>query len=351
MSRAIMIEAGECPVLEYVGRAYRSSEARTPLVTSRLDGDPVGSINMLARETGSRVWALNIDGPSSEQNALDYIDVGINNGDWVLLMHAERASGDFLRRMGLILFTLVPSPETAPRRGVFRLWLVVDGEIVVNDHVNPILPLVVLKNSIIARLKVRSHGSPSKLQKRLPEEPPLLEAEVVKHEQRRAAGRSSDSESDMDAPEKKPVGLWFHRAVDFYEKDVAGKTSDPKRVIFDAVDAQDTKTIEEVVTSGQIDVNVVKRDGMTPLMYAVSREKPDAIRALVQHGADITLRRERDGAPLLFMAIESEEVLNALIEAGVDFDQKYQSCYVEDHEATAPNIARIVRRLRKEGHV
>jgi hypothetical protein len=195
-------------------------------------------------------------------------------------------------------------------------------------------------------------ASPTKMTRRLAAEPPILKTDLEKRDKRRGAGRESDSESDIEAPEQKPTGLWFHRNVEFYSNDREASVEDYKKTIFEYVDLNNEKGIaklKEIADSGFVDIDKVKRDGMTPLMWAVSRQRTNSVKALIELGADVTIRREADGSPLLFMAIEDEVLLQHLIEGGIDMKTKYEGHILEDHPLTAPHIAKIVKEMRRAG--
>lgn len=182
-------------------------------------------------------------------------------------------------------------------------------------------------------------------------EPPLLGTEILKHNQRRTQGRESDSESDAEDADQKITGKWFHRNVEFYSNDSAATVADYKKLIFEEINNNNVEKILEIVASGHVDIDKVKRDGMTPLQYAVSHEREAAVKALIDGGADVTLRRESDGSPLIFMAIENPVVLQHLIDGHVDMKQKYEGHLLEDHPLTAPNIAKLVRQMRRDGKI
>lgn len=392
--------------LEHITRAYRSSETRTPLIVSGQDGNPAPSIDFLARQQNSRVWSITMEGDKgSEQNALDYVEVGVHNGDWVLLQCAERCSFDTMRKIGTLLLTLKPEPKVAPRREFFRLWLQVSPsvDININEHVKPLFPQIITQNSLLCRVREQSAAaspekaqraptpqaaaapsgstkavrpsaaasaaaagssspsptsaasasggaSPTKLMHRVHAEPALLKSELEKHTVRREQGRDSDSDSDAEEAEKKATGLWFHRNVEFFSNDKEASVEDYKKTIFDKVDAEDVDAIKEIANSGHIDIDKVKRDGMTPLMYAVSRQREKSVRTLIADvGADVTLRREADGSPLLFMAIENPAILEHLIAGGVDMKTKFEGYVLEDHPLTAPHIVALVKQMRRAG--
>jgi hypothetical protein len=342
---AAVVEA----IQPHVERVYRSSETRTPLVVSERDGDPFNSIVALAKRHGCCVWTISMDSEKNEQNAIDYVDVGIQNGDWVYLTNVEKASTDVMRRLAMTLVSLSPDPKACPRREFFRLWILTASHIDVNDTIKPVLPQIMLQHAIVANAASppgHAPASPDKMQRVVPQEPPQRLSAMEKHDQRRGDGRDSDSESDMDEPESKVTGMWFHRAVDFYSVDAGSTLSRANEVIFDVVEKQDVAAIEEMCHSGHVDVDKVKRDGMTPIMYAVSRERVQSVMALLKCNADATVVREADGAPLLYMCIESEDILMALLEAGADYHQRFEGYKLESHPSTQPHIADIVMKLK-----
>jgi ankyrin repeat protein len=229
--------------------------------------------------------------------------------------------------------------------------LVTDKPIAVNDLIRPVLPQSMLQHCLVARAHVPAGvraeaASPEKIQRRMPAEPPVFEQALSKHAQRREQGRDSDSESDADEPEKKATGMWFHRAVDFYETDGGSTVARVNEVIFDAVEAEDTKAILELANSGRLNIDAVKRDGMNPLMFAVSRGRVESAKALIEAGADVHVRREADNCPLLFMCIEAEELVHALIDAGANVDERFEGYRLEAHPSTMPNIAALIREVK-----
>jgi hypothetical protein len=343
---------GEPKILRHIEKVFRSSETRTPLVAAFSDGDPYYTVSTLARRDDSAVWSIVMGTEKNEQNALDYVQVGTQNGDWVYLTNVEKASQEVLRKIAVILYTLKPEPQEFPRRHLFRLWLITDTPIQVNDTIRPIFPQSLLQHALVARSHIvagTSAGvpsSPDKYSRRMPAEVPLHEEALVKHSKRREIGRDSDSESDAEEPEKKATGMWFHRAVDFFAHDGGSTVARVNEVIFDAVDKQNTKEIAALCNSGRPNIDAVTRDGMNPLMFAVSRERVESVKALLAAGADVHVRRAADNCPLLFMCVESEAVLTALIEAGANIDERFEGYRLENHPTTMPHIAAMVRELK-----
>lgn len=349
-SNAASPSAAHVDILPHIERVYRSSECRTPLVVIADDGDALPSVTALAKQRGCTVWAIAMDSPKNEQNAVDYLDVGVKNGDWVYLTNVEQASDGVLRQIGLFLYGLSPDPKNYPRRELFRLWVVVEKPFNVNDTIHLRLPFALRQNALISRAAVgggsQRPSSPQKLVKHLPEDPPLLEQEKKKHTHRKDAGRDSDSESDADEPEKKVTGMWFHRCVDFFSADAGSTLTRAVEMIFPAVENEDVLAIEEACGSGAFEVDKLLQHGMNPLMTAVSKEKTRSVKALLKAGANPEVKRASDGCPLLFMAIEDEAIFVALVEAGADYHERFEGYRLEEHPFTAPHIAFRVRQLK-----
>jgi ankyrin repeat protein len=92
--------------------------------------------------------------------------------------------------------------------------------------------------------------------------------------------------------------------------------------IFDAILIENTSRVSELVSSdpvllrqkmGDLHEGEADTDWMTPLAFAVLREKPDMVKLLIDHGAD-TAVKDGDGRSLLEIAAEqsSPEVSSAL---------------------------------------
>ena len=338
--------------LHHVTRAYKSSECRTAIFLTMQDGDPFQTVCWLGKQRNCAVWSIEMDGPRNEQNALDYIDVGVQNGDWVCLTSAEGASNEVMRKIALILTTLTPDPKKYPRRELFRLWLFLDKPIDINDRISPKFPMLLTQTAIIGRAATPPGmvpSSPEKLQVKEPQEPALFEAAERKRAARREVGRDSDSESDHEEPETKLTGLWFHRAVDFHSADQGSKVTQASEEIWGAVERDDGDAVEELCNSGQLDLARLKRNGLSPLQLAVSLEKINSVRALLNAGADVKQVRESDGRPLLFMSLENQDLVRLLIENGCDFYESFEGYRLESHPDTDLDVAVLVKRWKEEG--
>lgn len=338
-------------VQKHVEKAFRSSECRTPIILIEADGDPLLSVCKLAKNLGCAVWQITMGDEKNEQNAIDYIDVGIQNGDWVYLTGCEEASENVLRKIARTLVTLKPEPKSFPRRELFRVWFVIAKPISINDH-SPRFPQLLLQNAILGRGPHYEKGaatatSPEKWVKRIPQEPPLFEKEVKKHRSRRDHGRQSDSESDAEEPDQKLTGLWFYRAVDFHAADAGSTLTKASEEIFHAIEKDDAEQVAALCRTGQIDLSRLQKEGMTTLQFACSREKLAAAKVLLEAGADPNQPRASDGCPPLFMALESTDLVAALIDHGGDYYAKFEGCRIESHSSTAPHVAEMIIALKK----
>lgn len=336
----------------HVERAYKSSECRTPVFVTQEDGDPWKSVAFLGKEKGLGVWTIEMDGPRNEQNALDYIEVGIQNGDWVCLTSAENASSEVLRKIAITLTTLTPDPRRFPKRELFRLWLFVDKPLDINDRISPKFPFLLTQNAIVGRAGTASGvlpSSPEKLQIKQKQEPHLYVEDQVKRQRRRDVGRDSDSESDHEEAESKLTGLWFHRAVDFHSADQGSKVTQASEEIFAALERDDGAMVAELCSSGQVDLARLRKNGLTPTQIAVSEEKLSATTALLEAGADVNQVRESDGRPLLFMSIENADLVRVLIQHGADPHQQYEGYRLETHPDTDLDVAKMILQFKDDG--
>lgn len=330
----------------HVHRAYRNSECRVAIAVSKKSGCPFLSVAKLSRENGSALWTIEMKDEKAEQNALDYIEVGLNNGDWVYLSEMELASQNILRKIGVILSTLRPDPKNFPRRERFRLWLVFDSEVSLDENVNPQLPQLLAQHCIVAH---KNSPVASKWVKRLPQEPELFQLEMAKHQSRRDAGRHSDSESDDEEnPGRKIVGKWFSRSVEFHHADTGSASTQTRGEIFNYIKEDNFDKLLEICKSGQVNLTRLKHPQslMTPLQFAVSNEKLVATKILLDFNADPNQPRETDGCPPLFMSIECRDLVSLLIERGANADARYEGYTVEKHPSTDPDIANFIKELK-----
>eukprot|EP00760_Papus_ankaliazontas_P025571 PhM_4_TR2790/c0_g1_i1/m.37954 len=338
--------------LEHIARVYASSECRTPLVATLEDGDPLPSVQYLAHRLKLTVWNIVMDTPKAEQNALDYLDVGFKNGDWVYLTVTPESSQDVFRQIALSLMTIQPEPKNFPKRELFRLWIVVDKHIDINQNINPRLPTLLSKHALVG-MKLNpaepSDAPNTTLRKKRVADPDQFVQEVAVREHRKEIGKDEDSESDLDEPEKKITGMWFHRSADLYIADNSSAITNVKEAIFDAIEKRSLERLREVLTvaatdaTQMMDINDTWKNGMTPLMWAVMMADYPLTEALLASGGDPNLRAKGSGCPPLFMALDSTEMLTLLVKHGADLDSEYEGKRLVDHPETSPDIVKFIQ--------
>ena len=86
--------------------------------------------------------------------------------------------------------------------------------------------------------------------------------------------------------------------------------------VIEAVKDDDTERLQEALTAAGVDVDERDEQGWTALNWAAGRGDADAVRALLDHGADITLTGRDNRTPLrIAKAAGHEEVVAILSEA------------------------------------
>ncbi|KAH9601912.1 Ankyrin repeat [Trypanosoma melophagium] len=328
--------------LEHVRRAMKNADCRTPVILFNEDGDPFLSLCKIAKESQSAVWHFDLAVMNSVQNAMDYIDVGTKNGDWVFITHCEQVEPHRFRDIALMVFLLKPEPKKYPRREFFRCIFCLEKAFDVEANVGTPFPPLLLKNSIIAR-KVDENSAKWSL--KLPSDAKYREIEHLKRERRRAQGRDSDSETDLDE-EEKLSGKWFHRAVELNKAADDSPLTMAEEEMQTALDAEDVDTIRKLVTSGKIDLSKEIKYGMTPLQYACSIEKVKSAICLLECGADPNVPRQSDGRPPIFMALEDTSLVKALVDHGADLFATFQGYRVDSHPDTSPQVAQMTKKMR-----
>ncbi|PWV02680.1 nuclear protein Tc22 [Trypanosoma cruzi] len=329
--------------LEHVCRALKNADCRTPVIFFYEDGDPFLSLCKIAREMQSAVWHFDLAVIKSIQNVMDYIDVGTKNGDWVLISHCEEVEQHLFREVALRVFLLKPEPKKYPRREFFRCLFCVEKVFELEGNAMTPFPPVLLKNSIISR---RVDESSSKWCLKLPSDAKYREIEELKRERRRAAGRDSDSETDLSEDDRLS-GKWFHRSVELNKAADESPVTMAEGEMQVALDEEDVETIKILIADGKIDVSKVIKFGMTPLQYACSTQKVKAAKCLLDCGADPNQPRQSDGRPPIFMALEDESLVEALVKHGADLFKTFQGWRLDTHPDTSPPIARMIKKLRQ----
>ncbi|RHW70685.1 Ankyrin repeats (3 copies) [Trypanosoma brucei equiperdum] len=142
--------------LEHVQRGMKNADCRTPVILFGEDGDPYLSLCKIARETDSAVWYFDFATTQDVEHTLGYIEIGSNNGDWVLIMNCGGVGQQAFRDIALMVFCLKPEPKKYPRREFFRLIFCVEKAFDIDQNVDIPFPPLILKNSIAVR---RADGS------------------------------------------------------------------------------------------------------------------------------------------------------------------------------------------------
>lgn len=331
-------------ILPHVERVYNLSEVRTPLIVSLSHGDPLRSIEALAKRHGCAVWKITMDTPKNEQNALDYLDVGLQNGDWLYLTQCEKATTKVMRDIALQLMTVRPEPKQYPRRELFRLWLIIEEPVDLNDQIQPVFPAVLTQNALLG---YRDTESGAKVVTKARVDPALSERQLERRQKRVQKGRPEDDESDDETegtdPQKRMTGMWFHRAVQFYESDAENAVMRSVEDIFDAIEKGDLEKVRDIVGRNTLDLNQITKSGLTPLLWAIMCDNIAMVRLLLENEADPNQRRASNGMPPIFMSIESPELLQLLIDFGADIDARFEGKSLMDHPDTAPAIKDYIR--------
>ncbi|KAG8346908.1 putative Ankyrin repeats (3 copies) Ankyrin repeat [Trypanosoma vivax] len=329
--------------LDHVQRAMKNADCRTPVIFFLKDGDPYMSLCKIANETQSAVWLFDASNKHDSENMLGYIEIGTNNGDWVLITNCGSVGQHLFRDIALMIFCLRPEPRKHPRREFFRCVFCVEREFCIDDSVGVPFPPLILKNSIVARVV----DNASKWSIRLPSESTIREVEDMKRERRRQEGRDSDDETDLDEDELLS-GKWFHRAVELNKAVDEAPLTLAQEEMRMALDAEDLPTIKRLIESGEIDIEREIKVGMTPLQYACSVEKAKSVACLLECGANPNKPRRSDGRPPLFMALDDISIVESLVAHGADLFAKYEGYRVDSHPDTLPEVSKMVKKLREE---
>jgi len=337
---------------EHIQRLYNSSECRTPLIVFSDDGNALPSIQSLAAKQRLAVWCITMDTPKNEQNALDYLEVGLQNGDWVFLVVCPSTSSASLRQIAITLMTIQPEPKLYPKRELFRLWIVLDKHYDLDTHIHPRLPVIMTQNAIVGmkpNIEMPSSPQNSTLRKRTPVDPNLFAQEMQKRERRRAQGKEEQSESDHEDAETKQTGLWFYRSTDLHIADSSNIVTKGRDDIFDAIEKNDIDRVNGLLFRGvgnsapAVDVNDTYRKGMNPLMWAVMMDSAPLAKAFLEAGADPNLRTLGAGIPPLFMSIDTTEMLMLLIQYGADLEAKFEGKRLMEHPDTSPVVLKYLQ--------
>lgn len=328
--------------LPHVERGVRNSDCRTPVILVEEDGDPFPTLSALAKEVDSGIWAFDLEQIKNATNVMDYIDVGIQNGDWVYIKNCDTVEPSFFQEVIRTIYTLAPNPTKFPRREFFRSFFVVKKPFDLNGIRFP-FPTLMMKSSIVAR----KAGEMSKWSCPIPVDQPQYVVAVKKHEERREVGRDSDSESDLDE-HVQFSGMRFYRSAELSKNADNSPLALAKDVFLKSLKEEDVDTMKKLVDAGEINPMAKLKNGMTPLQYSVCLQLPKAVKYLLDIGADPNQPRESDKRPPIFMAIDDKTIAKALIDAGADLFTKYQGCRLDTHPDTDPEIAAYAKARREE---
>ncbi|KAK7198407.1 Dynein heavy chain and region D6 of dynein motor/Ankyrin repeats (3 copies)/Ankyrin repeat [Novymonas esmeraldas] len=342
-ARAIADFTTDFAPLEYIDRAIKNSDCRTPVIFVQEDGDPFQSVCYLAKQRSSAVWSFDVSLLQSAQNIADYIDVGINNGDWVYITNCDLVGESYFRDVARTLYQLVPEPHQYPRREVFRCFFGVTTPFDLNAPVGLPFPPLFMHTALVAR-PTAAQGS--KWSRIMPADKPLFSAAALKHQQRREAGRESDSESDLDEADR-ISGVLFHRAAERNRDIEQSAVTLAKHEMVQAIDEQNAPLMQRLVSSGEVDLSRKIKDGMTPVQYACCKQLTESVRTLLSLGADPDAPREADGRPPLFMSIDDLSLAKVLVEGGANLFSKYEGYRADSHPDTAPSVAAYFAEERK----
>ncbi|KPA86678.1 hypothetical protein ABB37_00776 [Leptomonas pyrrhocoris] len=340
--RAIAELPADFVPVEYMERAIKNSDCRTPIVFVQQDGDTFQSVCYLAKQCDSAVWSFDVSLLQSAQNIMDYIDVGLNNGDWVFITNCDLVGASYFREVARTLYHLLPEPLKYPRREVFRCFFGVSVPFDLNAPVGQPFPPLFMHNAIVAR-PTSTQGS--KWSRIMPADEPLFSAAATKHQKRREVGRESDSESDLDETDK-ISGVLFYRAAQRNQEIEQSPVTLAKHEMMQAIDTRDAATMERLVKSGDVDLSRPIKDGMTPLQYACCKQLTESVQALLALGANPNAPRASDGRPPLFMSIDDIDLARVLVEGGADLFAKYEGFRADSHPDTALEVAAYIAERR-----
>lgn len=342
-ARAIADFPADFAPLDYMERAIRNSDCRTPVIFVQEDGDPFQTVCYLAKQRDSAVWSFDVSLLQSVQNIADYIDVGINNGDWVYITNCDLVGESYFRDVARTLYQLTPEPHRYPRREVFRCFFGVTVPFDLNAPVGQPFPPLFMHTALVAR-PTAAQGT--KWSRVMPADKPLHMIAALKHQERRQAGRESDSESDVD--EAAPIsGVLFHRAAERNRDIEQSGVTRAKDEMVEAIDSGNAPVMQRLVTSGEVDLSRNIKAGMTPFQYACCKQLTESVRVLLSLGADPNTPRESDGRPPLFMSIDDLELAKVLVEGGANLFQKFEGFRPDSHPDTDPAVAAYFAEERK----
>lgn len=327
--------------MPHIERLYALSDCRTPLICCVEHGDPLAAVEELAKAMGSTLWPVTPHDPKSDQNALDYLDVGLTNGDWLYLQSFDSASPAVMRDIGRELYTIMPEPERCPRREVFRLWLVVDKWFDLDTDER--FPRVLTQHALFGW--TNSEGLAC-IQTRTRADPRLLLEQLVAASPKKVVKTLEEDADIINDPSRKVIGPLFHRSADLFTPAGHDVTLNTAASIFDHIERGDVMAVAAMCADLGADLNGMAKGGLSPLFWAIMCDSIAVVRLLLENAADPNEPRPGTGQPPTFMALEDPEMLQLLLDFGADLNAEFEGRTLVDHPDTHPAIAAYARRLQ-----
>lgn len=210
-----------------IKRLFVKSEPRIPLLVSKVNGDPYGYVDELAKACGSTIEKYSMQLGGDHCDATTVMESILNRGDWMYIDIADVPDDAAFRAIGMKLTIMMPDEEY-PKREFFRIWVCTPEPIDVNDRYTPKFPQVFLRHCLCAR-PIDNAGeempTPQKIVRKKIIDPGMSVVEsmspvlTAKKEGKRKFGHDSDSESDTEDMDlfsvTKPFGpLFCHHPID-----------------------------------------------------------------------------------------------------------------------------------------
>jgi len=95
-------------------------------------------------------------------------------------------------------------------------------------------------------------------------------------------------------------------------------TDNPKALLIKAAEEGDVNIIKELQGSQKIDINFLDDQGKSPLGCAASKGHYEAVKLLVDSGADVNMPNN-DGETPLILAADNKDIAEFLVDRGADF--------------------------------